>query len=33
MNGEDDLVMCLSNFSGHLGRHINWSDGVSFGVV
>ena len=28
MHSVNDLVGCLSDFNGHLGRHINGFDGV-----
>ena len=31
MHSADDLVMCLSVFNGHVGRHIDGLDGVHGG--
>ena len=31
MHSADDLVMCLSEFSGHIGRHVDGFDGVHGG--
>ena len=35
MHSVDDLVMCLGDISGNVGRHIDWYDGVHrwYGVV
>ena len=31
MHSADDLVMCLGDFNGHVGRHIDGFDGVHGG--
>ena len=31
MNSVDDLVVCLGDFNGHMGRHIDGFDGVHGG--
>ena len=31
MYSAGDLVMCMSDFNGHVGRHINGFDGVHVG--
>ena len=31
MHSADDLVMCLGNFNGHIGRHIDGFDGMHGG--
>ena len=31
MHSADDLDMCLSDINGHIGRHIDGSDGVHGG--
>ena len=31
MHSADDLVMCLGDFNGHVGKHINGFDG-GYGV-
>ena len=35
MRSADDLVMCLSDFSGHVGKYIDGFDGFhgAYGVV
>ena len=32
MHSADDLVMCLGDFNGFIGRHIDGFDGVHHGV-
>ena len=31
MHSADDLIMCLGDFNGHVGRHIDEFDGVHGG--
>ena len=31
MHSAGDLVMCLGDFNGHVGRHVNGFDGVHGG--
>ena len=31
MHSAGDLIMCLGDFNGHIGRHINGFDGVHDG--
>ena len=35
MHSVDDLAMCLGDFNGHVGRHIDGFDGVhgGYGIV